>query len=1548
MAIDKLIPQYLNSDTDQKLVKSVEMTDNLNVRVSNDDEGTSGVVKNVKGNESVSPKTSSDTVPTGDNRVIGSVANEQNKEILFLVWNSFNNHGIYRLDLTSNTYQKLYEDSVLNFKKYSYAKCDVIINEDGDTLFYWTDNDNPPMKLNVQRLIRGGYPSSLTSGTDEQKLLNLTTAKQPPKLAPTFNMVNNSSLGQNNIKRKLFQFAYKYVYEDGEHSALSPYSSLAVAVSQLRDGFNTEDQKNFYNQINVTVQNSVADVKEIILYAREGNGTFYQAEKVSNSTSGGSRVINFSNQTLGAPLTPNETNKLYDNVPQIAKAQAIVGNRLMYGNYVEGYDNIDADVEMIPNYGHIPDVYNIGVTAYESQYLGRGFQLDYSSFPVTFSNASVIHLNISYEQKDVTISQTTLTASYGANVDLDGWVKYFDSNNDDDRETKEFNLSVAKDGIQGHLSGILIRETITVPAGTNRHDAMRLVQDALEGKFKSARFSPQEGQDSYSILNTSGTTPFSTQSGRFEGEVSFKIQTLSLNTIAQEHTLILRPQKAVLRLVDFFAKASKRVDIIETSTITLNLVSADFGVYNGIGEVEVTINSGGSFASRYLDSGKAFKSGSYHKLGVVYFDDRNRASGVQEAGDVYVKHLNDRADEDDLHGKSSIVMRLKHDAPSWAKSWAPVYVGRGETEVKLFYSVKGAFLPKAMGETSGFSLQDTIYLSLNNLFSKPDSYTKGSGADIEYKYEQGDRLRIVEYDGGQRTKKEFEVVDFRTLVNDVDSNPILNRRSKDAIEATTGEFLVIRDNPTAPSFNSSSVSKDDSGWFKKCVVEIYRDSQQPEERLYYELGKTYGADDGTHSDMRSSTSVDISITSTTNRVVFANTTTRVFKGDVLTGGAGSLSVRNVYKSGTKYYFYADDKNVTPLGVGSYQFTVSNPDSVIELNVGDVYFRPRVMFTKEEQIDDDDFLKANIISSIVKYAEDYSVSDFFNSKFGSLGRPFAHMPEAKQLRRRASITYSDPFVIDSSKLNLSSFNPSLANWSDMDVRHGGIDALINRADSLTCIQDSKASQIPVNRNVIEYSNGQAGVAVSRNVLSQPSYYAGDFGTSGNPESVVERFGVVYYTDVKAGKVVRLSTDGITLISDKGMNSFFEDKFKTLLSTTEKVRVVGGFDPDNDEYLVTVEPVFNSTLTIGSDVNNIPTDADGEFTVQGITYVQSTVIWNAWGNVWNTFCGDWDEVGNGVIFVDSSFNAQGIIVDLAYLGSSATIDVLVTDSSYSFSAIGQLNLSNGQITLPATTCEGDTITIGTASEEESGFTVSYKHKDGVWGSKYSFKPTSYVNINNDLYSFFDNSDNDLVWKHNTNDTRNNFYGTQYNSVIEAVSNRNPSMIKVYEAMAVEGNGTWSATVSNSEQSTTISTSDFDIREGHRYAMIPRDTLKSTEHQIYLGKVDSISGDKITFTTPINTIPFVVGDILKTASGSTLTGTGMEISGIDGRKTVQCTANIANISVGDNVFVEHSARIDGDPMRDVFLKIRIESSDTSAFEVHALSTSFDRSRLHNDRVN
>ena len=90
------------------------------------------------------------------------------------------------------------------------------------------------------------------------------------------------------------------------------------------------------------------------------------------------------------------------------------------------------------------------------------------------------------------------------------------------------------------------------------------------------------------------------------------------------------------------------------------------------------------------------------------------------------------------------------------------------------------------------------------------------------------------------------------------------------------------------------------------------------------------------------------------------------------------------------------------------------------------------------------------------------------------------------------------------------------------------------------------------------------------------------------------------------------------------------------------------------------------------------------------------------------------------------------------------------------------------------------------------------------------------------------------------------------------------------------------------------------------------------------------------------------LYTAVGSTLTDTTINITGITDKKTIQCSSTVVNTSVGDNIFVQHNSRVDGDPMRDVFLKIKLTSSDTTPFEVHALSLSYDRSRLHNDRVN
>ena len=50
MAIDKLTPRYLNKDSDERLIKNVEMKDALNVRISTENDGDGMVIKNAYGN----------------------------------------------------------------------------------------------------------------------------------------------------------------------------------------------------------------------------------------------------------------------------------------------------------------------------------------------------------------------------------------------------------------------------------------------------------------------------------------------------------------------------------------------------------------------------------------------------------------------------------------------------------------------------------------------------------------------------------------------------------------------------------------------------------------------------------------------------------------------------------------------------------------------------------------------------------------------------------------------------------------------------------------------------------------------------------------------------------------------------------------------------------------------------------------------------------------------------------------------------------------------------------------------------------------------------------------------------------------------------------------------------------------------------------------------------------------------------------------------------------------------------------------------------------
>tara|TARA_R110000803_G_C11921585_1_gene314398 strand:+ start:140 stop:979 length:840 start_codon:yes stop_codon:yes gene_type:complete len=77
-----------------------------------------------------------------------------------------------------------------------------------------------------------------------------------------------------------------------------------------------------------------------------------------------------------------------------------------------------------------------------------------------------------------------------------------------------------------------------------------------------------------------------------------------------------------------------------------------------------------------------------------------------------------------------------------------------------------------------------------------------------------------------------------------------------------------------------------------------------------------------------------------------------------------------------------------------------------------------------------------------------------------------------------------------------------------------------------------------------------------------------------------------------------------------------------------------------------------------------------------------------------------------------------------------------------------------------------------------------KEGGWPSFYSFIPDYMIGMNNYFYSFKKGN----LWRHNTNDVRNNYYGVQYKSTITSVFNVEPTLsIKLFKTMSYESTTT-----------------------------------------------------------------------------------------------------------------------------------------------------------------
>ena len=156
------------------------------------------------------------------------------------------------------------------------------------------------------------------------------------------------------------RFAYRYKYEDNEYSSFSPWSEIAFLPAPFdyssTKGYNL-GMVNTLKQLTIKgwmqpLSQRPYDIKAVdILYKSSGSPVVYVVKTITRGkddewdgiqNAAGSITsvgeVSITSDLIHKVVPSNQILRAWDNVPRAALAQEVTGNRLVYGNYLQGYN----------------------------------------------------------------------------------------------------------------------------------------------------------------------------------------------------------------------------------------------------------------------------------------------------------------------------------------------------------------------------------------------------------------------------------------------------------------------------------------------------------------------------------------------------------------------------------------------------------------------------------------------------------------------------------------------------------------------------------------------------------------------------------------------------------------------------------------------------------------------------------------------------------------------------------------------------------------------------------------------------------------------------------------------------------------------------------------------------------------------------------------------------------------------------------------------------------------------------------------------------------
>ena len=124
----------------------------------------------------------------------------------------------------------------------------------------------------------------------------------------------------------------------------------------------------------------------------------------------------------------------------------------------------------------------------------------------------------------------------------------------------------------------------------------------------------------------------------------------------------------------------------------------------------------------------------------------------------------------------------------------------------------------------------------------------------------------------------------------------------------------------------------------------------------------------------------------------------------------------------------------------------------------------------------------------------------------------------------------------------------------------------------------------------------------------------------------------------------------------------------------------------------------------------------------------------------------------------------------------------------------------------------------------------------------------------------------------------------------------------------------------------------------------TLTGSSEVFSIGAVESISGTDIVFDSDISYISFPIGCSLYKVSALTLVSISNTVASVPNGDTISCFSTVTGVNAGDEIVAIANAAIEGDQMRDYYMKIRLTNDSTDEIELYAVNAVFAKSNLAN----